>query len=127
MGNIECIGTERRSKGGPAVGTYVWQEDAFKICDEPSGTSWHKCREMIEKELGDAEEYVREELCCPNSPRNAEVAAAKLCEDWIYQINWKIERVGYMLDACGWTQYERDGHGGHNMEPKLALLIKIAS
>mmetsp|Transcript_44324 Transcript_44324/g.77819 ORF Transcript_44324/g.77819 Transcript_44324/m.77819 type:complete len:127 (+) Transcript_44324:61-441(+) len=125
MGTAQCgLCAEKRSdrQGCLPVGTYVW-EDGFQLQNEPCGKEWSKCKARIERALPVAEEFVREEFlgCAPD----AKAAAEKLCNEWILNLNLKLNKAGYMLDACGWTQYESNGEGGHIAEPKLALLVKL--
>mmetsp|Transcript_8919 Transcript_8919/g.16891 ORF Transcript_8919/g.16891 Transcript_8919/m.16891 type:complete len:132 (-) Transcript_8919:27-422(-) len=130
MGIAQCgrygLCAEKRIKSdGIPVGSYVW-EDGFQLHNEPPGSarSWNECKEIIEKELPLADHFVRDEFCPSRTP-NAREAAARLGNEWVLHLNPKIERKGFVLDACGWTQYERNDTGGHNVEPKLALLIKL--
>mmetsp|Transcript_22284 Transcript_22284/g.40501 ORF Transcript_22284/g.40501 Transcript_22284/m.40501 type:complete len:130 (-) Transcript_22284:192-581(-) len=128
MGNIQCAlcAKERPKDTGPAVGTYVW-EDGFHLQNEPSSKEWRKCKTLIQEALPIAEAFVREELSSEpaDDAKSAADLAAKLCNDWLIGLNLQLQRAGFMLDACGWTQYESNGQGGANARPKLALLIKL--
>mmetsp|Transcript_9705 Transcript_9705/g.17056 ORF Transcript_9705/g.17056 Transcript_9705/m.17056 type:complete len:126 (+) Transcript_9705:46-423(+) len=121
MGNYQLC-TKRPQKQHVPVGSYVWK-DGFQIHDEPSDRDWFKCKEMIKEELPAAEDFVRQEMSPTQEKINVKLAAAKLVEHWILGINERIMQTGYILDACGWTQYVSNGQGGHVTENKLALNI----
>mmetsp|Transcript_11039 Transcript_11039/g.20631 ORF Transcript_11039/g.20631 Transcript_11039/m.20631 type:complete len:128 (-) Transcript_11039:29-412(-) len=126
MGNVYCCtcAEKRKYREGLPVGTYVWQ-DGFQLQNEPSGKEWRDCKALIENALPVAEEFVREQFCGPRAP-DAKNTATRLCTEWVLPINPQIEKAGFILDACGWTQYESNGEGKCVAEPKLALLIKLA-
>mmetsp|Transcript_157729 Transcript_157729/g.294195 ORF Transcript_157729/g.294195 Transcript_157729/m.294195 type:complete len:126 (+) Transcript_157729:56-433(+) len=125
MGNTQChLCANKRFRDGVPVGSYTWQ-NGFVLQNEPTDKKWLECKALIQKALPDVEDFVREEFATTCSP-NATETATKLCQEWVLAFNSQIERAGYILDACGWTQWERDGQGNRSAEPKLALLIKLA-